>query len=117
MITSEDIQIGMNEFERAGGNERRVRLSRRAGDLLSVLLNTWIYEGGSDNRNTTVTNRQHLAIEFVYRELPRLVVQLPAELALNGEVVSGIDIIHWIIPQWPVLLRGSEALGFIFDKE
>jgi hypothetical protein len=120
LISPEDIRIGINDFDRASGHERRLQLSPQAGLLLTALLNAWIYEGG-DSGESAIANRQHRAIQFVFGELPNLLTQLSNELGPSERVpaflVNSMDIIHWANPRWPALLRRSEALGFIFTKE
>lgn len=111
MINRDDIQVRKAV--------RPLRLSEHGELLVSALLNAWIDEGGGDKIGTTKEDRERLAADFRKEELPALLLLLrPAGTrVLENNVVNSIDIIHWLIPQWPDALRQSNILGFHFDKE
>lgn len=114
MITADDIQISVGT-----SRDPRIRLSPIAASLLATLLNGWIYE---DTRRLSLNQRHSVATAFVFDEMPGVLSQLVGEVKRSREGVaedsiSSMDIVHWLIPQWPAQLRQFKISGFIFNKE
>jgi hypothetical protein len=108
MIIRFDIQLGMQ------GSHGRIGLTRRATELVANLLNDFIHDL-KDRQIGAVLDRYHRALEFVYRELADVLAG--AATARHADKrLSSVDLLHWIAPRWPDVLRGP-ARGFVFDKE
>jgi hypothetical protein len=110
MITAFDVQFAV------GASRPTIPLSPLAADLVANLLNDFIYEFRGQEVSAVV-DRHHRALDFVYKELANVLTDASRELRVE-RAVTAVDILHWISPRWPDLLKKQgSVLGFVFDKE
>jgi hypothetical protein len=109
MIRRRDIRDASMEFTDRTG----ITLSPRAITLLKTMLNAVLYEPKS---RVLLPERRARVLSFVRNDLAYLLAEISKTQRVTEEL-RALDLLHWLIREWPERLRSNQHLAFVFDKE
>jgi hypothetical protein len=113
VISTEDVQLSLRQ------KDSQLSLTPLAASLLATLVNAVIYE---TEKGPPFFERHNRGVYFVFEEMPTVLDVLfeksdrSAKGAADGPITA-LEIIHWVNPRWPEILRESPSLNFVFNKE